>query len=439
MALVFWYTIWPTKRHVAVTKERKNLSVDVFIPVVGEPIEVIERTVNACKNMIYPNFTVYILNDGYVAKKENYQEIEKLAEEIGVNCITRKVRGGAKAGNINNALKLTDSDLIAIFDSDMVPYKEFLNKTVKYFNDESIAFVQTPQYYRNNKESYVANAAWSQQEIFFGPIMKGKNKDNSAFVCGTNVVMRRSALEGVGGLMEKNITEDFITSMFIHKKGWKSHYISEVLAEGLAPVDLMSYYKQQFRWARGSLELLFKYNPIFKKGLTLAQKVQYISSSLYYFNGAIVLIDMIMPLLFLYFDLEVVTTTTTSFAVFFIPFMFMTMYLLYKSTDNSISFRALSFSFSSWYLQITATLSILLQEEVSFTVTPKQAQSGNYLFLAYPHLAYIALSVGGYIIAYLREGLSPAVATNIAWTLFNMFLFMPFIAASYSNNSERKS
>jgi len=95
-------------------------------------------------------------------------------------------------------------------------------------------------------------------------------------------------------MCETNIAEDFLTSLFVHSKGWKSVYVPEVLAEGLAPEDFMSYYKQQFRWARGSLEIIFKYNPLFNRGLSLSQKLQYLASASYYLSGVVFLLNCYM-------------------------------------------------------------------------------------------------------------------------------------------------
>ena len=91
-------------------------------------------------------------------------------------------------------------------------------------------------------------------------------------MCGTNVAVRRTALDEVGGLCQTNIAEDFLTSLLMHERGWRSVYVPEVLAQGLAPEDFLSYYKQQHRWARGSLEVIFKYNPLRRRGLTWPQR-----------------------------------------------------------------------------------------------------------------------------------------------------------------------
>ncbi len=434
-AMLFWFTIWPLRNNLKVQIGDAPISfapsVDVFIPTAGEPIEIVEKTAQAAKDMNYPNHKIYILNDGYVANKPNWKEIETMATRLGINCITRTVSGGAKAGNINNALNQTSGEIVVIFDADMIPEKYFLESTIPYFFKSRVGFVQTPQFYSNANVNFIAGAAWEQQEFFFGPILRGKDKYNSAFICGTNVAIRRSALVGVGGMVEDNIAEDFLTSLKVHQQGWKSIYVPDVLATGLAPEDLLSYVKQQLRWSRGSLEVLFSNNPFFKSGLTFAQKLHYFNSALFYFNGLIILIDILMPLLYFYFGLRPVSSTTTSFALFFIPFLIFNMYTLFVSSNASLTFRAISFSQSSFVLQLQALFGVLTGQKMAFAVTPKQAQTGNFLKLAYPHLIYIFLIIAGAAFAYLREGLSPSLFTNLAWALFNTMLFIPFIYAAY--------
>lgn len=432
MALTFWFTVWPQKRDVSALpyKTLNQPLVDIFVPVAGEPIDVVRQTVLAARDLPYSNHTVYILNDGFVAKKPNWQDMEFLAHELGVKCITRKKAGGAKAGNINHALGKTKGDFIVIFDADMVPHYDFLEKTLPYFSDSYMGFVQAPQYYKNHETNSVTAGAWDQQKLFFGPILVGKHRSNSAFICGTNVVIRRKTLMEVGGLVEDNIAEDFLTSLKIHQKGWKSQYLSEVLAQGLAPEDMGSYYKQQYRWARGSLEVLFGQNPLFKPGLSWGQRIQYLSSALYYLNGLIILIDMIMPLVFLFTGIQPVAATTTSFAIYFLPFMFVNLYTLHVASGLDVSLKAFSFSYSLWFMQLTALVSLLLGIKTRFVVTPKKAQQGLFISIIIPHLLYLLVAVIGIGIALSREGMNPSVATNSAWVIFNAMLFMPFISAA---------
>lgn len=432
--MTFLYTAWNTEK---MPRSTPNFSMpaDVFITVAGEPVEIVEETVEACLRMDYPAFSIHILNDGFVAKKSNWQDIEELAKRLGVNCITRKTPGGAKAGNINNALAETSNPFVVIFDADHVPHPGFLAKTMRYFGNPRVGFVQSPQYYKNHATNDVTGGSWEQQGLFFGPICKGKNRLGIATMCGTNMAIRRASLEAVGGMCDTNIAEDFVTGLFIHERGWTSVYVPEVLAEGLAPEDFLSYYKQQLRWARGSLEVLFKYNPLFKRGLTLGQKIQYLASASYYLSGLFIFINILIPLIFFYTGSVPFDVSTMALAMVFLPYIFLILYTVQLSTNFSYTFRALAFSISSWTIHLRALFELLLNKKSAFAITSKTAVKGNFLGLVTPHIIYIALALVGIGFALYREGLSASVTTNSAWAILNMFIFMPFIRAAAPHES----
>ncbi len=434
MAFLFWHTVWPKRNRskpVSLSAYSSGqATVAILIPVVSEPVSVVEQTILHAKAVNYKNKNIYILNDGYVAGNINWQDYEILAERLNIKIITRRLSGGAKAGNINHALTKLKEEYLAIFDADMKPREDFLEKTMLYFADKNVAFVQTPQYYENYSDNQVTMGAWEQQDFFFGPIMVGKNHYNASFLCGTNFVIRKNTLEDIGGFNEKNIAEDFITSLKIHQQGWRSVYVPEVLASGYAPFDLGAYYKQQLRWARGSLEVLLLHNPLFMRNLTAAQKLQYFSSALFYFNGVIVVIDMMIPLIFLFFGLQPVGVSTTQFSLYFIPYILLSLYNIFQVSDHTITFRSFSFSQASFYLQLVALWSILTGKKMGFVVTDKEQKAGNYLGLCLPHLTYIVVALVAITWGYFNRGLNPAYIANVAWVLFNSVLFVPFILSS---------
>lgn len=428
--LGYAYTVWSPKLTAKFNPSFKR-SVDIFVTVCGEPTEIVRETLEAILRMEYlGKFNTYILNDGYVAKKDNWEEMEDLAREIGVHCITRRTPGGAKAGNINNALAQTKSDFFVVFDADHVPHTDFLTNVMGYFEDERTGFVQTPQFYKNQNENYITKVAWQQQTLFFGPIMSGKNRLNSAFMCGTNMAIRRSAIQEAGGMCEFNIAEDFLTSLFIHEKGWKSVYVPKVLAEGLAPEDFLNYYKQQFRWTRGSLEVIFKYNPLLRRGLTWKQKFQYLISASYYLSGVVVLVDALLPIIFLFTGVTAVVTATMTLALVFIPYIFLNLYTLQRTSNFAYSFDAIAFSLSSFVLQIKAVLAVLVGQKTSFAVTSKTQAQGNFLRLAIPQILYILLTLAGLAVGLSREGVSASLLANLAWAVVNIAVFIPFIYAA---------
>ncbi|MES2213907.1 MAG: glycosyltransferase [Patescibacteria group bacterium] len=428
-ALTYIYTVWDLE-YQAPFDGSFEPPVDVFITVAGEPVSLVKETAQAARLMDYPSFNVFILNDGYVANKDNWQEMEKMAKEIGVGCLTRKVPGGAKAGNINHGLSLTHFPYVAVFDADHVPHADFLKKTMGYFKDAKTGFVQTPQFYKNAPLNRTTRGAWEQQELFYGPICRGKNRLNSATMCGTNMVLARRALEEVGGMCTESIAEDFATGLFMHERGWKSVYVPEVLAEGLAPEDFLSYYKQQFRWARGALDVIFKYGLIFRKGLTLAQKIQYLSSASFFLSGVVVLVNILLPIIFLYTGLVPILLSGMLLAALFLPYIFITLYTLSLTSNYRFTFEALSFAMGGFWIHVSALWAAITGTSKGFSITSKTGVRGNFPALIRPHVVYIVLALVGILIALLREGFSPSVMNNLAWVIVNISIFIPFMRAA---------
>jgi len=415
--------------------------VDVFITVCGEPVEIVRATTQAALAMRYPGpVAVYLLNDGLVAGKDNWREIEQLADDLDVTCLTRVTPGGAKAGNINHALSRTDSPFFVVFDADHVPHEDFLTEVMGFFVAEDMGFVQTPQFYVNQDQNRITRVAWDQQTLFFGPIMAGKSRLDSAFMCGTNMAVRRSAVLEAGGMCEENIAEDFLTSLFMHELGWKSVYVPKVLAEGLAPDDFLNYYKQQFRWTRGSLEVIFKYNPLLRRGLTVGQRLQYLLSASYYLSGSIIILDALLPIVFLLTGQTPVVTSTMTLALIFVPYMWINLYVLQRTSNFTYSFQAIAFSLSAWWLQLTALAAVLTNRKTSFAVTSKSTHDGarpNFLRLVVPQLVYVALGVVALAVGAAREGLSPSLMANLAWLAVHVGIAVPFVIAASPSRSPR--
>ena len=439
MVFTYLWTVWDTEYIHPVADTSFKIPVDVFITVAGEPVDIVRETVQGAKNMRYDgsSFTVHILNDGFVAKKDNWKDIEALAKEEGVECITRTEAGGAKAGNINNAVSKTKNPLVVILDADHIPHPDFLEKTIPHFADTRVGFVQTPQFYKNAGLNYVTQSSWNQQELFFGPICKGKNRLNSATMCGTNMVIRREALVQAGGV-QYSIAEDFLTGLMIHARGWKSVYVPEVLAEGLAPEDYLSYYKQQFRWARGAFDMILGNNTIFKRGITFKQRLQYLSSVSFYLSGLVVLMNAAIPLVFFFTGIVPFQISTMTLAVVFLPYIFMTLYTLQLSSNFSFTFSSLAFSMGSFMIHIEAFLAGITFQKSTFSVTSKRKVDGNFLSLVIPHFIYIALVFAGITFALYREGLTASVITNSAWALLNVAIFIPTISAALPNSAFSK-
>ncbi len=170
-----------------------GLRVDVYITCYNEPVELVRKTVRAALAIRYPHQT-YLLDDG------DNPAMRAMACEEGCGYITRSAvwKGfdrHAKAGNLMNALEQTTGDYILVLDADQVPLPQILDRTLGYFNDPHVAFVQTPQYFINVPPG---DPFGSQAPLFYGPIQQGKDGWNAAFFCGSNAVLRREALARTG-------------------------------------------------------------------------------------------------------------------------------------------------------------------------------------------------------------------------------------------------
>ena len=152
------------------------------------------------------------------------KEFEQFALEAGIGYSTRPDNKHAKAGNINAALKTIDSPLIAIFDSDHVPTRSFLQMTVGWFmRDPKLAMLQTPHHFYS-PDPFERNLGQfriipNEGELFYGIVQDGNDFWNASFFCGSCAVLRREALDEIGGIAVETVTEDAHTSlrMQMHK------------------------------------------------------------------------------------------------------------------------------------------------------------------------------------------------------------------------------
>jgi cellulose synthase (UDP-forming) len=272
-------------------------SVDVFIPTYNESVEIVRRTLIGALAIDYPRKQVFLLDDG---RREAF---EAMARELGCFYLTRADNVHAKAGNLNRALKRTHGDLIAIFDADHVPVRGFLRQTVGYFEDASVALVQTAQHFFN-PDPYERNLNLQgriapEQTFFYHVIQPGNDFWNSAFFCGSCAVLRRSAIESIGGFKVQTVTEDAHTALELHARGWRSVYLGLPLAAGLATESFAAHVTQRTRWARGMAQILRLDCPLFKRGLSLPQRLNYSNAMLHFFFGFPRLVMIAAPLLFL--------------------------------------------------------------------------------------------------------------------------------------------
>ena len=409
-ALGFWWTCANEK-----VRERKApsewLAVDVFVPVYKEPPEIVDLTVAAAKGLRGAEARVHVLDDG------NDPAMEALARRHGVGYITREEHTGAKAGNINHALEVTDAPFIAVFDSDHVADPAFLEATLGHMENPKIAFVQTPQYYANADQNRIASASWAQQALFFGAICRGKDGLGAVFCCGTNVLFRREAFESVGGFPTNSLTEDYELSIHLHEKGWESAYLPDVLSRGLGPEDTAAYVSQQLRWARGCLSGLPR---ALRAKLPLGLKIQYLLSGLYFLSGWTVLIYMSFPVVRLLGGGQPLGgIDAPEFLLHFAPYFAIALSTAALAGAGSYTFAAFALAAANFWIHVLSSILTVLRRSGSFKVTPKEGAQ-----VRQPRAVMPALVAVGILVAVSLYGLArsqdAATINNVCFAAFHI-------------------
>lgn len=381
----------------AVLREEFLPSVDVFIPTYNEPDFILRRTVIGCQAMDYAHKTIYLLDD------TRRPHIQELAQELGCEYITRPDNSHAKAGNLNHAIGETKGDLIVCFDADFVPTKNFLTRTVGFFQDAQVALVQTPQTFYNPdpiaRNLGLENIIVPEQEVFYRQIQPVRDGTDSVVCAGTSFVMRRSALEASGGgFVTSSLSEDYFTSVRLSQHGYKLVYLDEKLSAGAAPDDMGAHATQRLRWAQGTLQAFFiAENPLTIKGLRPLQRLAHLTGIMHWFTCISRLGFLIIPLAYSFLDLIPIRATIEEVIFYFLP-----LYVVNLLVFSWLSEHTRSVFLSDIYdvvlcvpLSLTVFRTLLNPFGRGFKVTPKGTQSDRLRFnwrLSFPLIVLFVLT-----------------------------------------------
>lgn len=421
-ALAMWWTVLvhtPQPDPPEVYAWRRRLlsgelkpTIDVFITVYGEPLDIVLVTIRAARDMAVEHRT-WVLDDG------DSDEVRAAAATEGVGYLRRKEHLHAKAGNINSALRRTDGEFVVILDADHVPSPDFLVRALPHMQDRGVAFVQTPQAFPSAR-GLVAEGSAESQKIFYELVLPGRNYFNAVFCVGTNVIFRRAALEQIGGMYVASNSEDIWTSIELHRRGWRSWFIPEVLARGLAPDSLLSYFKQQFRWAYGAFEVLLRGGLFRRKGLTVDQRFQYLLAGVNYMLSLAALILMCLPAVYLLFGLSPIRSDISTWIVHYAPFYLLIM-LVTVMQLGGFKPAAIVTSIGAAPVHVKALIMAIFKRKVRWSVTNAGPTGLPGVELVLPHVALlllnaVAVAVGISMLP-LRGTDVAAVGLSIGWAV----------------------
>jgi cellulose synthase (UDP-forming) len=386
---------------------KKLPSVDVFIPTYNEPLQVLEKTITGALCLDYPNFKLWVLDDGRRRWLRNYCGAK------GVGYLTRPDSTKGKAGNVNHALKATEGQFIAVFDADFIPQANFLMRTMGFFRDPRVGIVQVPHAFYNY-DPMQANLALRRalphdQSFFFESIMPSRDSWDAAFCCGSNSVTRRAAIDDAGGaLPTESITEDILLTLTLLRHGYVTRYLNERLAYGLAPESLDAFFIQRQRWARGGIQTLFLAAGPLGRGLRIVQRLMFMPMHWLSQSPALML-ALTAPLVFLWLGLlPFVNVTPEAQFYYFLPTFLSVVggiWLFAPAHFSPLAAYVLG-TFQSFRLFPHVVQTLVRPFGYAFKVTPKGRltaprpyESGIFWTAA----ALMALTIGGLIVNTIPE------------------------------------
>lgn len=394
LSVIFWYgmlrliLIWIGYLRISKpdpVPAQEGLSVAIFTTSSpGEPLEMFEKTLAACRNIRYPH-TTYLLDD---TRNPMFKEC---AERHGAVWLELIGIPGAKAGKINAALKLTNEDFILVLDPDHIPFPNFLDHTLGFFRDEKMGFVQVCQAYYNQYRSFTAKGAAEQTYTFYGPMQMSMHGYGCSVAIGANCTFRRKALESIGG-HGIGLAEDLITSIRIHGAGWKSVYNPVVVSRGLVPEDFGSFCKQQLKWARGVFEVTFVEIPKLFSKLSGWQRVSYMTIGTYYLVGMTSFFFTIIPFLFFFTNILPARMDFSefviqgSFVAFFgiLIYLFVQQWMCHPETERGLHWRGMILKYACWPVFFLGFLLAIVNAEIPYIPTAKKAVRGYFTPFARP-------------------------------------------------------
>lgn len=424
-------------------------SVDIYVPTYNEPLEVVRTTLLAAVNIDWPadRINVYLLDDG------RREEFKQFAEECGCGYIIRPDNKHAKAGNINHALTKTKGEYIAIFDCDHVPTRSFLQVSMGWFlKDARLGMVQTPHHFYSpdpfERNLRIFRRVPNEGSLFYGVIQDGSDFWNGTFFCGSCAVIRRTALEEVGGIAVETVTEDAHTSLRLQRRKWNTAYLRFPQAAGLATGSLAAHIGQRIRWARGMIQILRTDNPLFGRGLRFAQRLCYLNSMLHYLYAIPRLLFLTSPLVYLLLGYSNIYGYGRAILAYALPHLALAIV-----ANSRVQGR---YRYSFWnevyetvlapYILLPTTVALISPKHGKFNVTSKSDRVEEEYFdwrLAAPYVILLGLNFAGMLSGIYRMAKHTAsnetLILNIVWCGLNSIILAAATAVARESRQRRNS
>ncbi|MDD4955473.1 MAG: glycosyltransferase, partial [Candidatus Omnitrophica bacterium] len=409
---------------------RANPKVDIFIAVYKEPFNIVAKTVKAACNIKYQHKSIFILDDG------GSERLRSLAKAVNCNYLYRDSACNNKAGNLNFGLINSKAELIMTLDADRLCHPDIINKMAGYFSLPHIGFVQAAPDFDVRKGDPYGN----KEEVLYKAVLPGKDNDNAAFLYGFAVMYRRRALEEIGGFSTWNIMTDMHTALRLQEKGWRSVYYNYPLSSGLAPENIQGYYRLKRQLCADSVRMLFWDSPLFKKKLSLKQKLQYFHAGFSFLVSAFVMpVFYFVPIWSLFTGDFIVSEPVSNYAFFRAPLLGLTYIAGFISSyPQNINKTSQMWSGAFPAYIYGAIFGLFSKKQTIFCALPSTGKTrikSIALLAVLPQITIIALILFALVYAVLNNTNTPVLLiTNIFWTVLVIWLLSRICYAAFIKN-----
>jgi cellulose synthase/poly-beta-1,6-N-acetylglucosamine synthase-like glycosyltransferase len=409
-----WISLPYMKRPLPVKAEPglRVAAVTTCVPTL-EPAEMVEATLRAMKSMDYPHDT-WLLDEG------DSSTMRDLCHSLGVRHFSRKdqpryqsesgrFETHSKHGNYNawlHEVGFAQYDYMLAFDPDHTPLPDYASSVLGHFQDGRVAYVQTPQVYRNQSASLVSRGAAEETYAYNSVTEMAAFSAGAPVLIGCHNAQRLAALRDFGGLPD-HAAEDLLQTVYYRQVGWRGVYVPRVLATGLAPQDWPGYLTQQIRWSRSVLDIKFRHLSVprqlrsVKSGIELLQGFGYLQDAVLALGTLTLLVTALVsgrgvatfdhlggrPFVFLV-------------AVIFLSDFFRQHFYLQPKIEMGVHWRAGLLRLAKWPFTVAAIWQVVRNRPFRYVVTPKVTSSPGRRRLLIPHGLIALLLIAAWVTGY---------------------------------------
>jgi cellulose synthase (UDP-forming) len=447
---LFWLFVARMRRpvHIAPAPGRRVAMITLCVPS-HEAFEVIARQLVALTSVSYPH-DCWVLDEGADPR------VERCARGLGVLYFTRggvprynepgpPFQAKTKAGNVNAWLDHIasadiDYDVFVQLDVDHRPGPEYLERTLGYFDDPRVAWVQAPSVYAD-LDHWTARGLAEQDLLFHGPLQMGfYGHSHAPFIIGSHTSYRMAAVRAIGGFQPTR-AEDHLDTIVLAAAGYRGVYVPEVLAQGDGPADFGTYLGQQFAWAYSMVQIFLRHTPRLMRRYTPAQALQFLMAQSWYLLWSLSLTTLwALPIVALLSDHRIANVSVWQFLVYNLAVV-LTSSLMWWWTRRwfqpagiGLTWRGVVLEVARWPVVLWAAANVLLGIKRPYMITPKGKRAdkpapGRRLYGLYATLAAVGLCA-----ADLSDVELPAGRTQgyVVLVLFNTLMLLALLVTALS-------